>query len=381
MVLLLIEMGYQLDEVIFFNTGMEFEAIYNVRDRLIPILEERGIKYTELEPQKPFLYNMLERPVESKQKGCHCGYGWCGGVCRRGTTEKNRIIDEYKAGINDEVYEYVGIAADEAWRAKGKHYPLIDLGMTEAACLAYCWDRGWNWLERTTATETGYIDLYKILDRVSCWCCSNKNRKELKNIYIFLPEYWEKLKFLQSRIDRPMKKWKNARYGEYGRTGKRAKARNMNSAKQWRRTSRFSSSLIGNGRDHRMQKNKMPVPTEAQEQMTLFSWAAMQSGKYPELNLLYHVPNGGSRHKAEAGRLRAEGVKAGVPDLCLPVARGQYHGLYIELKRQRGGRTSDHQSEWLDALSAQGYKAALCYGWEQAAGTIIEYLTGGGTHD
>lgn len=129
------------------------------------------------------------------------------------------------------------------------------------------------------------------------------------------------------------------------------------------------------------QKNKMPVPTEAQEQMTLFSWAAMQSGKYPELNLLYHVPNGGSRHKAEAGRLRAEGVKAGVPDLCLPVARGQYHGLYIELKRQRGGRTSDHQSEWLDALSAQGYKAALCYGWEQAAGTIIEYLTGGGTHD
>lgn len=130
-----------------------------------------------------------------------------------------------------------------------------------------------------------------------------------------------------------------------------------------------------------MQKNKMPVPTEAQEQMTLFSWAAMQSGKYPELNLLYHVPNGGSRHKAEAGRLRAEGVKAGVPDLCLPVARGQHHGLYIELKRQRGGRTSDHQSEWLDALSVQGYKAALCYGWEQAAGTIIEYLTGGGTHD
>lgn len=104
-----------------------------------------------------------------------------------------------------------------------------------------------------------------------------------------------------------------------------------------------------------MQKNKMPVPTEAQEQMTLFSWAAMQSGKYPELNLLYHVPNGGSRHKAEAGRLRAEGVKAGVPDLCLP-------------------------AEWLDALSAQGYKAALCYGWEQAAKTIIEYLTGGGTH-
>ena len=130
-----------------------------------------------------------------------------------------------------------------------------------------------------------------------------------------------------------------------------------------------------------MRANKLPVPTEAQEQMTLFSWAAMQSGKYPELKLLYHVPNGESRHKAEAGRLRAEGVKAGVPDLCLPVPRGDFHGLYIELKRQRGGRLSDHQAEWMEALMRQGYCVALCEGWERAAETIIEYLTGGGTHD
>ena len=123
-----------------------------------------------------------------------------------------------------------------------------------------------------------------------------------------------------------------------------------------------------------MQKNKMPVPTEAQEQMTLFSWAAMQSGKYPELNLLYHVPNGGSRHKAEAGRLRAEGVKAGVPDLCLPVARGQYHGLYIELKRQRGGRISEEQVRWINGLLKQGYAAAICKGWQEAASVIIDYL-------
>ena len=94
-----------------------------------------------------------------------------------------------------------------------------------------------------------------------------------------------------------------------------------------------------------MRANKLPVPTEAQEQMTLFSWAAMQSGKYPELNLLYHVPNGGSRHKAEAGRLRAEGVKAGVPDLCLPVARGQYHGLYIN-GNAAAGQAIINRSGW-----------------------------------
>lgn len=125
-----------------------------------------------------------------------------------------------------------------------------------------------------------------------------------------------------------------------------------------------------------MRNSKLPVPTEEQEQITLFEWAELQSGKYPELKLLYHVPNGGSRNKAEAARLRAAGVKAGVPDLCLPVPRGGYHGLYIELKRQRGGRKSDLQEEWLTALKVQGHFCALCCGWELAAKTIIQYLGG-----
>lgn len=125
-----------------------------------------------------------------------------------------------------------------------------------------------------------------------------------------------------------------------------------------------------------MRNGKLPVPTEEQEQITLFEWAELQSGKYPELKLLYHVPNGGSRNKAEAARLRAAGVKAGVPDLCLPVPRGGYHGLYIELKRQRGGRKGDLQEEWLTALEVQGYFCALCCGWELAAKTIMQYLGG-----
>ena len=126
-----------------------------------------------------------------------------------------------------------------------------------------------------------------------------------------------------------------------------------------------------------MQRNKAPsppVPLESEEQMTLFQWARLQRGKYPELSLLYHVPNGGSRHRAEAARLQAEGVKAGVPDLCLPVARGGFHGLYIELKRVRGSKTSDLQIAWMESLMKQGYCVALCKGWEQAAKTIIDYL-------
>lgn len=122
----------------------------------------------------------------------------------------------------------------------------------------------------------------------------------------------------------------------------------------------------------------LPVPTESVEQQCLFRWVAYQLGRWPELELLYHVPNGGSRKKAEAGRFRAEGVKAGVPDLCLPVARGGYHGLYVEMKRQKGSKTSEEQKEWLAKLEKQGYCVALCKGWEAAAKVISEYLTLGG---
>lgn len=118
----------------------------------------------------------------------------------------------------------------------------------------------------------------------------------------------------------------------------------------------------------------LPAPKEAEEQTALFEWAALQSGRFPELALLYHVPNGGSRNKVEAARLRAQGVKSGVPDLCLPVARGKNHGLYIELKRQRGGRISEEQARWIDGLLKQGYAAAVCRGWQEAASVIMDYL-------
>jgi hypothetical protein len=120
--------------------------------------------------------------------------------------------------------------------------------------------------------------------------------------------------------------------------------------------------------------NQLPVPTETQEQQWLIEWAHNYRVKYPALSLLYHVPNGGSRHKAEARALRRGGVKAGVPDLCLPVPRGYWHGLYIELKRTKGGRVSDAQREWLDALALQGYRVEVCEGWRAAADVITGYL-------
>ena len=116
------------------------------------------------------------------------------------------------------------------------------------------------------------------------------------------------------------------------------------------------------------------IPTESEEQQALFQWAALQTGIFPELRLLFHIPNGGSRRKAEAGRFKAEGVKAGVPDICLPVPRGGFHGLYVELKRRQRSKTSETQKDWITRLSEQGYFAVVCRGWNEAAEAITLYL-------
>ena len=120
-------------------------------------------------------------------------------------------------------------------------------------------------------------------------------------------------------------------------------------------------------------RKKMPCPTEGVEQATLFSWAQMRTYWYPELNLMFHIPNGGKRSKAEAGRFRAEGVKSGVPDLCLPVPRGRYHGLYIEMKTE-SGHTTAVQEWWGERLQAQGYAWRVCHGWQAAVALLEWYL-------
>ena len=116
------------------------------------------------------------------------------------------------------------------------------------------------------------------------------------------------------------------------------------------------------------------IPQEKDEQVALMKWAVLSAGRRPELRLIYHIPNGGSRNAIEARHLKAQGVKAGVPDICLPVARQGYHGLYIELKRQKGGRVSEAQQDWIDRLNEQGYLARVCAGFREAVKVIDEYL-------
>ena len=95
MLLNLIEKKYQLDEVIFYDTGMEFKAIYDIRDKVRILLKDLDIKYTELKPEIPFIDKMLNIEVHKRDGSIQFGYGLCGGRCRWGTTEKNKIIERY----------------------------------------------------------------------------------------------------------------------------------------------------------------------------------------------------------------------------------------------------------------------------------------------
>ena len=115
------------------------------------------------------------------------------------------------------------------------------------------------------------------------------------------------------------------------------------------------------------------IDNEAGAQEALFSWISYQLGRYPELKLAYHIPNGGKRDARTAANLKRQGVKAGVPDIHLPVARGGYHGLYIELKVGKNTQT-EKQKEWQQELTKQGYLSVVCYGWQEAAEQLINYL-------
>lgn len=118
---------------------------------------------------------------------------------------------------------------------------------------------------------------------------------------------------------------------------------------------------------------KASTPTEHQEQAALFKWAALRQAAIPALRLMHAIPNGGHRHKAVAARLKREGVKAGIPDISLPVARGGFHGLYIEMKT-KGGRVQPEQKQWRRDLIDEGYRHAICWSWEEAVREITEYL-------
>ena len=122
-------------------------------------------------------------------------------------------------------------------------------------------------------------------------------------------------------------------------------------------------------------KRKRKAHEEDDHCMALMQWVDIQRGAYPELNLLFHIPNGGKRGIREAARFKAMGVKSGVPDYFLPVARNRIHGMFIEMKSAKG-KLSENQQHWRVALTDQNYRFVVCYSWTEASEALLNYLKG-----
>ena len=133
----------------------------------------------------------------------------------------------------------------------------------------------------------------------------------------------------------------------------------------WTCWAETGTAPVASSRDHRDE--------EHQHQVALMTWRDGIKMRFPSVGLLFAIPNGGLRKPRTAGRLKAEGAQDGVPDLLLPVAQGDYAGLFIEMKSSVG-RLSARQRHWHEALISTGYRVEIARHWTQACSLIVEHL-------
>jgi len=117
-------------------------------------------------------------------------------------------------------------------------------------------------------------------------------------------------------------------------------------------------------------------PLEDKEQIALIKWARRHANEYNGLKWLYAITNENSEGPAKGAYRKAMGVNAGVSDLCLPYPKEPYYGLYIEMKKRKGGRASAKQKEFKVYCSLVGYKCVICKGAAEAKQAILDYYNG-----
>ncbi|MDE7202135.1 MAG: phosphoadenosine phosphosulfate reductase family protein [Lachnospiraceae bacterium] len=198
MLLKMIEEGIPIDCILFCDTGLEFPQMYEHIDK---VERETGLTITRVKPDMDFEYLMFDKPINRKDSSVikikygadQTGNGWPGPKMRWCTkslkdTPRERFLKAFKPYY--EIRYYVGIAADEQKRLErktnqnpGHIHPLVEWGMTEADCLEYCYSKGYDW-----------GGLYKLFDRVSCWCCPLQPLEDLRKLRANFPELWEQLK-------------------------------------------------------------------------------------------------------------------------------------------------------------------------------------------
>ena len=196
MLLRMLEEKMPVDIVVFVDTGLEFPQMYEHIDTLE---QYTGLQFVRLKAPQTFEYLFYEYSPPRKNPALEgkVGLSWAGPQNRWCTARlKTRIIDRYVRDVRQdcEIVHHIGIAADEPKRIREKHYPLVEWGMTEADCLAYCKERGFTW-----------GGLYDIFHRVSCWCCPLQSIGELRKLRKHFPELWQKLLYMDAHT------WRNFR--------------------------------------------------------------------------------------------------------------------------------------------------------------------------
>lgn len=127
-------------------------------------------------------------------------------------------------------------------------------------------------------------------------------------------------------------------------------------------------------------------PLEAEEQEKFFEWVELAKNRHTELETIYSSANGevrprkynkktGSWYCPSGKRLKKQGARRGIPDVHLPVSRGGFASLFLELKRVRGGRLSTDQVVVIRDLRKHGNKVVVCKGCDAAIAATMQYLS------
>jgi 3'-phosphoadenosine 5'-phosphosulfate sulfotransferase (PAPS reductase)/FAD synthetase len=188
----MLELGMTVDEIIFCDTGVEFPQMY---EHIANVEKYIGRPITRLKREHSFEYMMLEHMVNTKKEHKN-GYSFPGPLSRWCTKyfKQSQISMYLRDRKSHHLMQYVGIAADEPKRIKDLNYPLVDWGWTEADCLNYCKEKGFDW-----------GGLYDIFKRVSCWCCPLQSLDGCRKLRHHFPDLWQTL------LDWQHKTWRKFR--------------------------------------------------------------------------------------------------------------------------------------------------------------------------
>lgn len=190
MLLMMVERGLPIDDIIFCDTGKEFSELY---DHINQVEEYIKRPITRLKPEYPFEYYLYQYKLIRGKRNGFCGYGWPS-MRLRWCTKNLKIAPASKyikqKYQGQEVTTYIGIAYDEPKRIRSVPnmcYPLYDWQITEAEALQYCYKKGFH-----------FGGLYDKFKRLGCWCCPLSSIKELYALYKYFPDKWTQLLQMES---------------------------------------------------------------------------------------------------------------------------------------------------------------------------------------